>query len=103
MAVVTNMASRTAACGSLLIFALVFANVLGAESNRIAGVIDNSRRVELSGHVSPRIQLGVDQGRVDPSMELPNLTLVLKPSAGQQADLDQFLAQQQDPSSKNYH
>jgi len=36
-------------------------------------------------------------------MELPYVTLVLKPSAAQQADLDQLLAQRQDPSSPSYH
>ena len=36
-------------------------------------------------------------------MELPYVILVLKPSASQQAALDQLLAQQQDPSSPNYH
>jgi uncharacterized protein (TIGR03437 family) len=36
-------------------------------------------------------------------MELPYVTLALKPSASQQADLDRLLAQQQDPSSPNYH
>lgn len=36
-------------------------------------------------------------------MALAYVTLVLKPSAAQQADLDQLLAQQQDASSPNYH
>jgi subtilase family serine protease len=72
-------------------------------ADRITQAIDNSRRVTLPGNVNPRTKSGVDQGPVDPSMELPYVTLVLKPSAGQQADLDQLLAQQQDPSSPNYH
>ena len=36
-------------------------------------------------------------------MELRSLTIVLKPSAAQQADLEQLLGEQQDPSSSNYH
>ena len=36
-------------------------------------------------------------------MQLPHVTMVLKASASQQAALDQLLAQQQDPSSPNYH
>jgi uncharacterized protein (TIGR03437 family) len=40
---------------------------------------------------------------VDPSLSLPYVSLLLKPSAAQKADLDQLLAQQQDPSSPNYH
>ena len=31
------------------------------------------------------------------------MTLALKPSPSQQADLDKLLAEQQDPSSSNYH
>ena len=81
---------------------LCCANVLEA-ADRITLAIDNSRRVTLPGNVSPRTKSGVDQGPVDPSMELPYVTLVLKTSASQQADLDQLLAQQQDPSSPNYH
>ncbi len=72
-------------------------------ADRITLAIDNSRRVTLPGNVNPRIRSGVDQGPVDPSMELPYVSLVLKPSADQQADLDQLLAQQQDPSSPDYH
>jgi uncharacterized protein (TIGR03437 family) len=36
-------------------------------------------------------------------MEIPYVTLVLKPSTSQQADLDRLLAQQQNPSSPDYH
>ena len=81
---------------------LCYAHVLEA-ADRITLAIDNSRRMTLPGNVSPRTKSGVDQGPVDPSMELPYVTLVLKPSASQQADLDQLLAQQQDPSSPDYH
>ena len=88
--------------GCLLLLSLSLPHALGAE-DRITVAIDNSRRVTLPGHVSPRTKSGVDQGPVDPSMELPYVTLVLKPSAGQQADLDRLLAQQQDPSSPDYH
>jgi uncharacterized protein (TIGR03437 family) len=72
-------------------------------ADRITLAIDNSQRVALPGHVSPRIQAGVDQGPVETSMALPYVTIVLKPSAGQKADLTQLLAEQQDPSSPNYH
>ena len=44
-----------------------------------------------------------DQGRVDSSLTLTYVTVVLKPSPAQQADLEQLLAEQQDPSSPNYH
>ena len=74
-----------------------------AQRDRIAGVIDNTRRVALSGHIHPMATAENDQGAVDPSLFLPSVTLVLKASAAQQADLDQLLADQQNPSSPNYH
>ena len=60
-------------------------------------------RVTLAGHMMPGATAANDQGRVPASMNLPYMTLVLKPSAAQQADLDRFLAAQQDASSPDYH
>ncbi len=77
--------------------------ILSAQRNRIAGPIDNNRRVTLQGHIHPRAVPEYDQGPVAPSFEIPNVTIVLKQSASQQAALDQLLADQQDPSSANYH
>ncbi|HJT87523.1 MAG TPA: protease pro-enzyme activation domain-containing protein [Bryobacteraceae bacterium] len=76
---------------------------LFAQRNRITGRVDNARRVALAGHVHPDARAANDQGRVDPGMPLPYVTIELKPSAAQQAELDQLLQQQQDPSSPNYH
>ncbi|MGA2576624.1 MAG: protease pro-enzyme activation domain-containing protein [Bryobacteraceae bacterium] len=86
----------------LLLGCLCLAHALRA-ADRITLAIDASQRVALPGHVSPRAKSGVDRGPVDPSMDLPYVTVALKPSAGQQADLNQLLAQQQDPASPNYH
>ena len=57
----------------------------------------------LSGHVPAKARPEDDQGPVDASMRLRSVTLALKPSDSQQADLDKLLAEQQDPSSANYH
>ena len=88
--------------GCLLVLTLSLAHALRAE-DRIILAVDDSRRATLPGSVTPRIQSGTDLGPADPSLDLPYVTLVLKPSSSQQADLDQLLAQQQDPSSPNYH
>ena len=88
--------------GCLLLLTLSLPHALLA-ADRIASAIDNSRRVTLPGHVSPRIASAVDQGSADPSMPLPYVTLMFKPSPSQQADLERLLAQQQDPSSPDYH
>ncbi|HVN06371.1 MAG TPA: protease pro-enzyme activation domain-containing protein [Bryobacteraceae bacterium] len=81
---------------------MVFPNALPA-ADRITAAIDNSRRVTLASHVSRRIASAVDQGLVDASTELSDVTMVLRPSASQQADLNQLLIAQQDPSSSSYH
>jgi uncharacterized protein (TIGR03437 family) len=59
--------------------------------------------VRLAGHIPGEARAENDEGPVDPSMPMRSLTLVLKPSAEQQAALDQLLAEQQDPASPNYH
>lgn len=60
------------------------------------------RSVVLAGHVRPEARPENDRGAVSPSFALPTITLLLKRSAGQQAALDQLLAQQRDPASPNY-
>jgi uncharacterized protein (TIGR03437 family) len=74
-----------------------------AQRNRIAGRIDNNRRVALTGHLHPKALPENDQGPVPAEMILSHVTLVLKPSTSQQADLDRLLQEQQDPSSADYH
>lgn len=88
----------TIACLQLLPAALP-----AAQRNRIAGPIDNRKRVSLKGHIHPKALPENDRGRVDASLTLPYVTVMLKQTPAQQADLDQLLSQQQDPSSPNYH
>jgi subtilase family serine protease len=57
----------------------------------------------MSGHVHPAARAEYDQGRVSPSLQLSYATLTLAPSAAQQTALDQLLADQQNPTSPNYH
>jgi hypothetical protein len=51
------------AVGFLSMFVFL-ASALSAQQSRITGSIDNSRRVVLYGHINPRAQAGIDQGRV---------------------------------------
>ena len=76
---------------------------LAAQEDRITGPLDRSRTVLLKGNVHPKAQAQYDRGPVEPSFELGYVTLLLKPSPGQQAALEQLLAEQQDPSSPHYH
>jgi uncharacterized protein (TIGR03437 family) len=87
----------------LAILLFLCAPNLPAQRNRVAGRIDNTRRIILSGHIHDGVTLENDQGVVDPSVILPRVTLVLKPSPTQQSDLDQLLANQQNPASPDYH
>jgi uncharacterized protein (TIGR03437 family) len=74
-----------------------------AQPRRITGRIDNSRTVALTGHVRPQANAQNDRGEVAGTFPLPGVTLIFRPSAAQQADLDQLLANQQDPASPDYH
>jgi subtilase family serine protease len=74
-----------------------------APHRRITGRIDNSHRMTLRGEVHPLARSANDEGRAEATLEIPNVTLVLRPSDEQQADLDRLLAAQQDPSSPEYH
>jgi uncharacterized protein (TIGR03437 family) len=74
-----------------------------AQQSRITGKIDNAQRITLRGHLHPKALPQYDQGAVDPSLVMDRVTLMLQPTAAQQAALAQLLAEQQDPSSPNYH
>jgi uncharacterized protein (TIGR03437 family) len=74
-----------------------------AQPARIAGRIDNTQTVVLSGHVRPEANPQNDRGAVEGGFQLPDVLLFVKPSAAQQSDLEQFVQQQQDPSSADYH
>lgn len=81
----------------------LLAATLEAEPDRITAPIDSRRTVVLAGQVPPRARAEFDQGRVAPSFPMPTMTLELKPSASQQASLQQLLANQQNPASPDYH
>src|SRR5690242_9132756 len=79
-----------------------------APRDRITGPIDASRRLTVSGmvHNLASSNLGdptADQGAVDPSLQITDVMIMFKLSAEQQSDLDQQLADQQNPASPQYH
>jgi len=80
-----------------------FAAVLPAQPDRIAAAIDARVSVVVRGSVPPQAQAQFDRGAVEPDFRLGNITLVLRPSAAQQAALEQLLEEQQDSASPNYH
>jgi uncharacterized protein (TIGR03437 family) len=74
-----------------------------AQTSRITQTIDNSQRTILVGHLNPKAHPADDQGRVAPSLSIPYITLILAPSASQQADLEKLLVAQQMKGSPAYH
>jgi subtilase family serine protease len=81
----------------------LFSSALFAQENRIMRTIDNSHRATIRGNIHPKAQPQFDKGPVEASFRLNCITLLLKKSASQQADLERLLHEQQDPSSTLYH
>jgi uncharacterized protein (TIGR03437 family) len=86
----------------LLIAAFVTA-ALSAQPRLIKGQIQDSHRTRMTGQIHPLATTDNDLGPLDTSVTLPSVTLILRPTPEQQADLDRLLAAQQDPSSTDYH
>jgi hypothetical protein len=86
----------------VILLATLFSAVsFAAQADRIA-TIDSSNMVRVSKSLHPQAKQEFDRGLVSASFKLSYVTLVMSPSASQQAALNQLLAQQQDPSSPNF-
>ena len=92
--------TRIAAVG--ICVSAVLPLTLIAQQVRITGAIDNSRRIVLRGSRNPKAEPKYDQGPVDANQRIVGVTLAFKPSASQQAALEQLLREQQDPASPHY-
>jgi uncharacterized protein (TIGR03437 family) len=87
---------------SAVIPCLSLAN-LYAQLDRITSRIDDRQTVVLPDHIHPKAQPQYDQGAVEATLQLPSITIHIKPSTGQQQSLSQLLSDQQNPSSPQYH
>jgi subtilase family serine protease len=85
----------------IVVATLFSALSFAAQPDRIA-TIDSSNVVQLSRSLHPQAKQEFDRGLVSASFKLSYVTLVMSPSASQQAALNQLLAQQQDPTSANF-
>jgi subtilase family serine protease len=90
--------SRLAAggCLALLLPAL-------CAQNRVTKAPDTSQLIVIKVPSSSSAKLENDRGPVAPSLPISNITMNLKMSAAQQANLDRLLEEQRDPSSSEYH
>ena len=100
--------TRTVASAALLIaFLGIAVRVLHLKSEpqrlRLINPIDDRQRVRLRQTTHSHIGLAQDKGRVSADLPMERVILTLKSSPEQQADLDKFVAEQQDPSSPHFH
>src|SRR5262249_16767073 len=73
------------------------------QRRRVREPIDKSRTVRLANTTHPFIRRAGDKGRVARDLGMDRVILTLESSSEQKADLENLLAQQQDPSSPHYH
>ncbi len=85
-------------------FLLFFASVIQAQVQpQITQAIDNTLRVTLKGNVHPLANSASDRGLAANAQPMTRMLLLLKRSDAQQSALQNFMEQQQDKSSPNYH
>ena len=102
----TRFVLNTALVSATAISALSCASA-GAQPSpmvpRITGPIDESSLETLRGNVPSKVRAEFDKGEAASATELNSMRVVLSRSPEQEAALEQFMAQQLDKSSPNYH
>lgn len=73
------------------------------ETRMVTQTVNDNLRVVLRGNTYPLARAEFDRGPVSNSMPISHRTLVLQRPPSQELALDRFMAEQQDPSSANYH
>jgi uncharacterized protein (TIGR03437 family) len=88
---------------SLLVFSIGLTGAAAAAvPDRVTRPVDAARTRALSGNLARLAQPQFDRGPVDAGMRMNYLVVVFQPSGAQQAELDELLAGQQNPSSPLY-
>jgi hypothetical protein len=72
-------------------------------ANRVTQQVDETSLVKLKGNTHPLARAQYDRGPANASLPGGRMMLVLKRSAQQEADLQQYLSSLQDKASPNYH
>ena len=75
---------------------------LFGQADRILTRIDTEHRLKVAGNLNPQARTQFDEGRVDPTLRLNYIQLMLKPTPAQQSDLKRLLVDQQDHRSPNF-
>ncbi|HTC74082.1 MAG TPA: protease pro-enzyme activation domain-containing protein [Edaphobacter sp.] len=79
------------------------ASAQAAVQNRVTSAVNNGSRVAVPGTVGGRARQSVDLGLAPADRKLESLSLRFSMTPAQQADLNQLLAAQLNPSSPSYH
>ena len=89
---------------SIFLFSIGLADISAAAvPDRVTRPVDVNQTAALTGHLQRLAQPQFDRGPADPAMPMNYMVLIVQPSTAQQAELDQLLADQQNPSSPRYH
>ena len=97
------IATQSTALLILLSISVPHASAQNSNVQRITRPVGSGDMVALLGHVPRKADPQYDQGRVEPSFQLNEVTLLTLPSASQQKALSVLVAEQQDRTSPNYH
>ncbi len=97
-----NSGSLLVLLASLILWGCLPAVSQTRPQNRIRQVNPNVTTA-LRGTINPRAKPAFDIGPANPSARLSGITIHFRPSAAQQAALDQLVQQQQTPGSPLYH
>ena len=81
---------------------LTFNTLTAATPDRIRGAVDADQRRAVAGHLHRLAQPQDDQGVLNPNTPINGLMLVVKLAQDQQADLENLIREQQNPSSSEY-
>jgi pseudomonalisin len=71
--------------------------------NRVTTVVDDAQRVELRAQLPKWVENSNARGPVADDLELSHISIVLKRSPQQQTAFEQFLKNQQNPNSPDFH
>src|SRR5690349_16881501 len=97
------MTSRIHYAGYISLLAVLAGNCSAAQPNRVTQPLKLEQIRVIPGNLHPLAQPRYDQGAVEPSLQMDHVLVLFQPTPSQQADLDQLLAAQQNPSSPDYH
>src|SRR5258708_6005110 len=93
-------------CGILLAAIVGYRQVVGAQSQPralIAEPVSDTKLVTLAGNTRPEANARYDRGAVADTFRMDHMFLELRRSPQAEQALQQYMEQQSDPKSPNYH